>query len=145
LKPLQVFLSYAGEDAFEALLLKEALERLLSDLSVRVWAYGRDQDADQRSIGRSIKDRVQESAAVVVLVSRFTLESGATQWMELAYADAFDIPAFVLLHHLSFDELRRSERGAPPLVLEGQCTLAIHWRTLENGLRDACSKDNKTL
>jgi hypothetical protein len=34
LRQVQVFLSYAGEDAFEAVLLKEALERLLNDLGV---------------------------------------------------------------------------------------------------------------
>jgi len=49
--------------------------------------------------------------------------------------DAFGIPAFILLHRLTFDRLKRADRGAPPLVLEGQCTLAVDWRSLENGLR----------
>ena len=61
--------------------------------------------------------------------------------MELAYADAFGIPAFILLHHLTFDELKRAEPGVPPLVLEGQCTLAVDWRSLEDGLRSCCVKD----
>ena len=88
-------------------------------------AFGRDQARDQRSIGISLKERVRESAAVIILLSKFTLESGSTQWMDLAYADAFGIPAFILLHHLTFDELRRADRGAPPVVLEGQCTIAL--------------------
>ncbi len=42
--------------------------------------------------------------------------------MELAYADAFGIPTFVLLHHLTVDQLRRAEKVVPPLVLERNCT-----------------------
>lgn len=90
--------------------------------------FGRNEARDQRSVGTSIKERVRKSAAVIILLSRFTLESGATQWMELAYADAFGIPAFILLHHLTFDELKRAEPGAPPLVLQGQCTHAVDRR-----------------
>jgi hypothetical protein len=122
------------------MLLKEAIELLFEGARVRVWAFGRDQPGDQRSVGTSLRDRVRESLAFIILISRFTLESGATQWMELAYADAFEIPAFILLHHLTFDELKRAGRGAPPLVLEGQCTLAADWRSLENGLRACCVK-----
>jgi hypothetical protein len=107
------------------MLLKDAIESLLRDEGVRVWAFGRDQAGDQRSVGTSLKERVRECAAVIILLSRFTLQSGATQWMELAYADAFGIPAFILLHHLTFEDLKRAEPGAPPLVLEGQCTLAV--------------------
>jgi hypothetical protein len=139
LKSPQFFLSYAGEDAFEAVLLKEAIEVLLHDIGVRVWAFGRDQARDQRSIGTSLKERVRESVAVIMLLSRFTLESGATQWMELAYADAYGIPAFILLHRLTYDELM-GEAGVPPLIRESQCTLAVEWRSLENGLRDCCGK-----
>ncbi|SPF55102.1 hypothetical protein SBA4_6910009 [Candidatus Sulfopaludibacter sp. SbA4] len=140
LKSPQFFLSYAGEDAFEATLLKEAIESLLQDTGVRVWAFGRDQAGDQRSVGKSLKERVRESAVVILLLSRFTLEAGANQWMELAYADAFDIPTFILLHHLTFDELKRAEPGAPSLVLEGQCTVASEWHSLETGLRECCLK-----
>jgi len=84
----------------------------------------------KRSIGASLRERIRGCAAVVVLLSPFTLESGATQWMELAYADAFGIPTFVLLHHLTVDQLRRAEKGVPPLVLERNCTPAIDWRLL---------------
>ncbi len=63
------------------------------------------------------------------------LKSGATQWMEIAYAYAFGIPTFILLHHLTFEELKRADRGVPPLILEGQCTPAGEWRSLENDLR----------
>lgn len=132
---LQIFLSYAGEDAFEAILLQDAVESLLQDLHERVWTYGRDQARDERSISTSLRDRIKNSCAAIVLLSRFTLEAGATQWMEIAYADAFGIPTFILLHHLTFEELKRADRGVPPLILEGQCTPAAEWRSLENDLR----------
>jgi len=122
------------------MLLKDGVESLLRDEGVHVWAFGRDQAGHQRSVGTTLKERVLESAAVIILLSRFTLQSGATQWMELAYADAFGIPAFILLHHLTFEDLKRAEPGAPPLVQEGQCTLAVDWRSLENGLRACCVK-----
>ncbi|MBV9158531.1 MAG: toll/interleukin-1 receptor domain-containing protein [Acidobacteriaceae bacterium] len=132
---LQIFLSYAGEDAFEATLLQGAIESLLKDLHVSVWTYGRDQARDERSISNSLRDRIKRSSAAIILLSQFTLESGGTQWIELAYADAFGVPIFILLHHLTFDELRRADRGVPSLVLEGQCTPAADWKSLENGLR----------
>jgi hypothetical protein len=136
LKSPQFFLSYAGEDSFEAMLLKDAIESLLCDAGVRVWVFGRDQARDQRSVGTSLKERVRESAAVIILLSRSTLESGATQWMELAYADVFGVPAFILLHPLVFEELKRAEPGAPPLVLEGQCTRDIARERAEEGRSD---------
>lgn len=122
-------------------MLQEAIELLLHDVGARVWRFGRDQAPDEKSIGASLRERIRGCAAVVVLLSPFTLESGATQWMELAYADAFGIPTFVLLHHLTVDQLRRAEKGVPPLVLERNCTLAIDWRLLENGLRRCCEDD----
>jgi len=131
---IQIFLSHAGEDAFEAGLLQVQLENSLSDLGARVWSYKRDQAGDERNVGSSIRERVRESAAVIMLVSQYTLEAGATQWMELAYADAFDIPTFVLMHHITFDDLKRSS-GVPPLVLEGQSTQAVNWRSVEAELR----------
>ena len=134
----QIFLSYAGEDGFEASLLQTAIETLLRDLGVLVWTYDRDQAGDQRHIGSSLRDRVRESVAAIILVSQFTLQSGATQWMELAYADAFAVPTFVLLHHITFDVLKGSETDVPPLVLEGQCTPAVSWRLLESDLRRCC-------
>lgn len=131
----QIFLSHASEDVFEATLLQSAIEKLLDDLKVAVWTYGRDQAPDERSIGASLRDRIKQCSAAIILISQFTLESGATQWMELAYADAFGIPTFILLHHLTFEDLKRADRGIPPLVLEGQCTPASEWKLLENGLR----------
>src|SRR2546423_1521785 len=133
----QIFISHADEDAFEASLLQSYLETILDDLSVRVWSYKRDQAKDERSVGKSIRERVRESVAVIMVVSPFTLESGATQWMELAYADAFGVPTFVLLHHITFEELK-SRSGVPPLILEGQCTPAIDWCSLDNPLRRCC-------
>lgn len=82
-------------------MLQAAIESMLADLDVVVWTYGRDQARDVRSIGASLKERLRESSAVVVLVSQFTLASGASQWVELAYADAFGLPTFILLHHHS--------------------------------------------
>lgn len=131
----QIFLSYAGEDGFEAALLQEAIETLLGDLNVLVWTYERDQARDERHVGSSLRERVRGSMAAIILVSQFTLASGATQWMELAYADAFAVPTFILLHHITYDVLKASETGVPPLVLEGQCNPATSWRRLEADLR----------
>ena len=137
----EIFLSHADEDAFEAELLQAQLENSLSDLGVRVWSYKRDQAGDERSIGSSIREGVHESAAVILLISQYTLESGATQWMELAYADAFDIPTFVLMHHITFEDLKRSS-GVPPLVIEGQSTSAVNWRSIEADLRSKLTADD---
>jgi|SRR3990167_3853458 len=126
----QLFLSYAGEDAFEASLLQYALEHMLADLGARVWTYQRDQSKDQRNIGKSLKDRVRESSATIFLVSPSTLNSGAAQWMELAYSDAFDVPTFVLLHHLTFSEVKGRDKGVPPLLLEGQCNASAEWKSV---------------
>ena len=131
----QVFLSYSGEDAFEASLLQYAIEQMLADLRVPVWTYQRDQARDERSIGRSLKDRVRESSATIFLVSPGTLNAGAAQWMELAYADAYDVPTFVILHRLTFSELRSRERGVPPLLLESQCNASAEWRSVVESLR----------
>lgn len=136
----QVFLSYAGEDGFEAALLQQAVETLLRDFSVLVWTYERDQARDERHVGTSLRERIRHSVAAIILISQFTLSSGATQWMELAYADAFDVPTFILLHHITYDTLKASETGVPPLVLEGQCTPAGSWRLLEDDFRRCCSR-----
>jgi hypothetical protein len=134
----QLFLSYAGEDAFEASLLQYALENLLAEFPVRVWSYHRDQVSSQRSIAGSLKERVRGSVATVFLVSPGTMASGATQWMELAYSDAFEVPTFVLLHHITYAELRSREKGVPPLLLEGQCTGAQDWRRVTEDIRKCC-------
>ena len=53
--------------------------------------------------------------------------------MELAYADAFGIPTFILLHHLDFEDLKRGLGGVPPLLLSSQCNSASDWmKVLEN-------------
>jgi hypothetical protein len=135
LTPHQVFLSYSGDDTFEAGLLQYAIEQMLGDLNVTVWTFQRDQQKDERSIGKSLKDRVRESSATVFLVSPSTLEAGAAQWMELAYADAYNIPTFVILHRMTFGELRARQRGVPPLLLEGQCNPSAEWRDVIAALR----------
>jgi len=103
----QVFISYSGRDEFEASLLQYALERILENEGVVAWTFQRDQGRSERDIAQSLKHRVQESVASIFLVSPDTLDSGASQWMELAYADAFDVKTFILLHHLTFDELKQ--------------------------------------
>jgi hypothetical protein len=108
---------------------------MLADLKVTVWRYQRDQNRDETSIGRSLKDRVSESSAAIFLVSPSTLEAGAAQWMELAYADAYSIPRFVILHRLTFRKLRSRQRGVPPLLLEGVCNPSAEWREVVEALR----------
>jgi hypothetical protein len=131
----QVFLSHAGEDGFEAELLQYAIEQMLVDINVAVWTYERDQRRDERNVGKSLKDRVRESYAMVFLVSSSTLNAGAAQWMELAYADAYGVPTFIILHHLTFDQLKSRERGVPPLLLESQCNAAADWKNVIESLR----------
>ena len=131
----EIFLSYSGEDSFEASLLQFAIEQLLADLNVNVWTYERDQLKSTRQIAQSLKARVQRSAAVIFLASPSTFNSGAAQWMELAYADAFDIPIFVLLHRLTFKSLKAMEKGVPPLLIEGQCNLSTEWKIVVNAIR----------
>jgi hypothetical protein len=130
-----IFLSYAGEDAFEAGLLQFATEQLLADLSVTIWTYQRDQAPDQNAIAAAIKDRIRRARALVFLVSPATLRSGATQWMELAYADAFEVPIYVLLSHVSYADLLDREQGVPPLLLQSQCNAATAWREVVTGIR----------
>ena len=103
--PQQVFISYSGRDEFEASLLQFALEHLLKNEGVVTWTFQRDQARSEKEIAASLKKRVRESAASIFLVSPDTLESGASQWMELAYADAFDVTTFVLLSHLNYKPL----------------------------------------
>lgn len=131
----QVFISYSGEDEFEAGLLQFALETLLRDKNVVAWTYQRDQNKSERDVAVAIKERVRKSCATVFLVSPTTLHGGATQWMELAYADAFDVKTFVLLHHLKFSTLKSRETGVPPLLLSGQCNSATEWRGAVKNIR----------
>ena|SRR5689334_8471005 len=131
----QIFLSYSGDDACEASLLQFALESLLADRGVRVWTYQRDQGGDTRSVNASLKEQIRVSRATVFLASPSTIKGGAVQWMELAYADAFKIPTFVLLHRITFAKLRTKERGVPPFLVEGQCTPSTNWRHIIDDLR----------
>lgn len=124
----QIFLSYSGADAFEAGLLQYAAERMLAPLSAAVWTYQRDQPTDQRDVAVSLKEQVRQSAALVFLLTPTTLVSGAAQWMELAYADAYYVPIWVLLHRVPFTELRARESGVPPFLLAGQCNPATEWK-----------------
>src|SRR5205807_2683822 len=84
----------------------------------------------------SLKHRVRESAASIFLVSPDTLESGASQWMELAYADAFEVKTFILLHHLKFLDLKEKATGVPPLLLSSQCNSAMEWRNVVEDIRE---------
>jgi hypothetical protein len=126
----QIFLSHSEEDAFEAGLLQSCIETSLSALRIRVWSYKRDQSGDERSIAKSLPKRVEESVAAIFLISQYTLKAGGTQYMELAYADAFGVPSFILLHHITFQSLKRSQKNVPPLVIEGHCTPASDWHTI---------------
>jgi hypothetical protein len=108
---------------------------MLADQKVTVWTYQRDQARDERSIGKSLRDRVRESSATIFLVSPSTLDAGAAQWMELAYADAYNVPTFVILHRLNFGELKSRERGVPPLLLESQCSASAEWKSVVESLR----------
>jgi hypothetical protein len=135
MKKRQVFISYSGHDAFEASLLQYALESMLVDLRVRAWTFQRDQVRSQREIARSLKDQVKASAATVFIVSPATLGGGATQWMELAYSDAFEIPTFVVMHHLTYEDLKKTDEKVPPLLLSSQCNAASEWHRLIDDIR----------
>jgi hypothetical protein len=126
----QVFISYSGHDEFEASLLQYAIETSLAHEGVNAWTFQRDQNLSEKEIASSLKQKVKESLATVFLVSPTTLDSGATQWMELAYADAFDIETYVLLHHLEYKELKSRSAGVPPLLLSSQCNPAINWKSV---------------
>ena len=130
----QVFISYSGRDEFEASLLQFALEQLLEKEGVVAWTFQRDQARSEKDIALSLKNRVRESAASIFLVSPDTLESGASQWMELAYADAFDVRTFVLLHRLKFQDLKEAT-GVPPLLLSSQCNSALEWKDVVEAIR----------
>lgn len=123
----QVFISYSGHDEFEASLLQYAIETKLKNYGINAWTFQRDQNRSEKEIAVNLKKKVKESLATIFLLSPTTLNSGATQWMELAYSDAFDIETYILLHHLEYKELKSRERGVPPLLLSSQCNPAIQW------------------
>ena len=129
-----IFLSYSSEHTFEAELLQFAYETMLQDLDAKVWTYQRDQARDEKAVSQSLKEQVFCSKVVVFLVTPSTLDKGATQWMELAYADAFGKPTFILMHQIKYDELQ--SRNAPPLLLSGQCNDSGQWRKLAEDIRN---------
>ena len=126
----QIFISYSGHDEFEASLLQYVIETSLKDKGINAWTFQRDQNLSEKEIAGSLKEKVKESLATIFLVSPTTLNSGATQWMELAYSDAFDVDTYVLLHHLEFNELKKRETGVPPLLLSSQCNPAMRWNSV---------------
>ena len=131
----QVFISYSGRDEFEASLLQFALEKILEAEDIVAWTFQRDQARSEREIALSLKERVRESTASIFLISPDTLESGASQWMELAYADAFDVKSFILLNHLKFQDLKERGAGVPPLLLSSQCNPAMEWKNVAEDIR----------
>lgn len=143
MNPPQVFISYSGHDSFEASLLQHAIESLLKTVGVKAWTYQRDQALSERSVAAALKTKVKQSVATVFLASPATLEGGASQWIELGYADAFGVDTFVLLHHLDYHSLKSAERGAPPLLLASHCTAAADWRKLIPELRKLIVKAKK--
>jgi hypothetical protein len=131
----QVFISYSGRDDFQASLLQYAIEQMLREEGVEAWTFQRDQGRSEKQIAESLKNRVKESVASIFLVSPDTLDSGATQWMELAYADAFEVKSFVLLHRLTFSDLKQRTTGVPPLLLSSQCNSAMDWKNVIEDIR----------
>jgi hypothetical protein len=131
----KVFISYSSRNDFEASLLQYAIETMLKAEGVDVWTYQRDQKRSEQEIARVIRKQIRESIAVVLLVSPDTMASGATQWMELAYADAFEVMTFILLQHLEFKDLKAQEKGVPPLLLSSQCTPAVEWAKVIEDIR----------
>lgn len=130
MKKTQIFISYATPDGLEAGLLQFAFERLLEDKGITTWTFQRDQKLSQKEIATSLKQKVEQSIATVFLISPSTLASGATQWMELAYADAFGVETYILLHHLEYSDLKAKEHGVPPLLLSSQCNSALKWKKI---------------
>src|SRR5262249_31762008 len=126
----QVFISYAGHDAFEASLLQYAIEKELASEGVKAWTYQRDQERSETEVAVALKENIRNSIATIFLVSQSTIDRGAAQWMELAYSDAFGVKTFVLLHHLEFRDLQSKERGVPPLLLASQCNSARQWAVI---------------
>lgn len=126
----QVFISYSGKDEFEASLLQYAIESMLTGEKVTAWTYQRDQYRSEKEIASRLKEAVRASFALVFLLSPQTIDGGAAQWMEFAYADAFEVRTFILLHRLEYDELKAVAPGIPPLLLASQCNSALDWRLI---------------
>ena len=138
---MQIFLSHTGKDAFEADLLQITLEGLLADLDVKVWSYLRDQSTGERRVSSSNLAQVRKSEAMIYLVSPATLEGGANQTIELGYAEALEKHIEVILHRLTYDDLKSAGSKVPITVLEGSCTPATEWRKVAQALRDHLTLD----
>lgn len=139
----QIFISYAGHDAFEAGLLQFAIEKVFEKKGITTWTFQRDQKRSEKEIANSLKQKVKESIATIFLVSPHTINNGATQWMELAYSDAFDVETFVLLHHLTYQDIKNQERGVPPLLLSSQCNSATDWKLVLDDIGTLLEKRGK--
>ena len=63
----QVFISYAGRDAFEASLLRYAIESMLRSEGVEAGTFQRDQARSEKEVARSLKDRVRECASIFLV------------------------------------------------------------------------------
>lgn len=135
---IMIFLSYPGDHSVEAEWLQFVYETLLADTKAKVWTYERDQGKGEKAVAERLKAQVKASKAFVFLVTPSTLDKGAAQWMELAYADAFGVPTFILLHHLSYQDLKEKEGGIPPFLLAAHCNSTKDWRKLEEELRRCC-------
>lgn len=72
---------------------------------------------------------------MVLLLSPATLAAPGDQWTELAYADAFDVDRFILLHRVTRADVLQQERGIPALILSANCVLARDWRGILPELR----------
>jgi len=131
----KIFLSHSRDDSCEASLLQFAMETLLKPFTVTVWSYQRDQSPTTRSVASTLKDQVKGSVATVFLASPSTIKGGASQWMELAYADAFSIPTYVLLHRINYRNIKIKERNVAPFLTEGQCSPSTEWRTIIHDLK----------
>jgi len=131
----QIFISYASQDAFEADLLQYAVESVLKEENVSAWTFHRDQNLSEKEIAESLKRQIQQSAALIILISPYTIEHGSTQWMELAYADSFNVKIYIMLHHLTYQELKERKSGVPPFVFASQCNQAVDWRKIINEIK----------
>ena len=61
--------------------------------------------------------------------------------MEFGYAHAFEIQTFVLLHHLTYQQLIQ-KKSAPPALQKKQCNKAIEWESIESELTEVMGVNN---
>lgn len=129
-EPAKIFLSFASPDRFEALLLKIVLRRVyLRAHRPSIWIYTHDQAPTTPNVPVSLKREVKSSDAFILLLSRSTLNRGSNQWMELAYADAYKKPTFVLLHRINYDVVKK-HRNTPVFLQPKHCTHSRDWKSM---------------